>query len=86
MELDPEELREMFDATFAEWKRDADTAPLPVYFPDEVIESLKTLGPPSWDLVWATSETVHKDGRLEEAFAQDLARLCRDEESLRWAA
>jgi hypothetical protein len=42
----PEELQAILNETFAEWKRDADTAPLQVCFPAEVIERLKTLGPP----------------------------------------
>ena len=52
-------------------------------FPAEVIDSLNTLGPPSWDLIEEAIEKLLKENRLEQAI-RDLERLMDNEDSFRW--
>jgi hypothetical protein len=86
VEIDPEELRRLNRETFAEWEEDANTAPLPICFPDEVFAKLKSVFGtyPSWEQIFATEKRVHADKQLEKTFLADLERLCDDEDSFQW--
>jgi hypothetical protein len=86
MDIDPEELKELLNQTWAEWYADANTAPLPIGFPPEVITKLENIFGtyPSWDLIDAAVERVHSDKRLEKTFVADLQRLMDDEDSFQW--
>jgi hypothetical protein len=86
MDLDPEEFRELLKQTFAEWREDANTAPLPICFPSEVVVKLQNIFGtyPSWELIFATMEKIDSDPRLKKTFFNDWKRLCEDEESFQW--
>jgi hypothetical protein len=84
MNIDPEDLQQLFKATYAEWKRDADTAPLTVILPDEVVKRLNTLGVPSWKWLKEGLERIYSDYRLEETLGEDMASLLKDEDAFEW--
>jgi hypothetical protein len=86
MDIDPEEYKRLLKETFAEWREEANTAPLPICFPEEVLEKLETVFGtyPSWDLIFAALERVISDTELEKTFAADLEHLCEDEDSFPW--
>jgi hypothetical protein len=83
MELDPEDFKQTFVETWAEWVREGKVSSIEIGFPAEVIDSLNTLGPPSWDLIEEAIEKLLKENRLEQAI-QDLERLMDNEDSFRW--
>ena len=83
MELDPEDFKQTFVETWAEWVREGKVSSIEIGFPAEVIDSLNTLGPPSWDLIEEAVEKLLKENRLEQAI-QDLERLMDNEDSFRW--
>ena len=80
----PDNFRALMAQAYAEWKRDADTAPLGVIFPPEVIKRLEALGPPSWDWLKDGLRRIHSDYRLEERFGEDVVRLMDDEDGFAW--
>jgi hypothetical protein len=83
MELDPEDFKQTFTETWAEWTAEGKVNSMQIGFPAEVIDSLQILGPPSWDLIDAAIEKLLKENRLEQAI-QYLERLMDDEGSFQW--
>jgi len=83
MDLDPEEFKQTFAETWAQWMSEGKVSSIGIGFPSEVIESLQILGPPSWDLIDTAIEKLLKENRLEQAI-QDLDRLMDDHGSFRW--
>jgi len=51
MDLDPEDFKQTFAETWAEWVKEGKAGSIQIGFPAEVIDRVKTLGPPSWDLI-----------------------------------
>jgi hypothetical protein len=80
MDLDPEDFKQTFAETWAEWTKEGKVNSMEIDFPAEVIDSINTLGAPSWDLIDAAIEKLLKENRLEQAI-QDLERLMDDEGS-----
>jgi hypothetical protein len=83
MELDPEDFKQTFAETWAEWVKESKAGSMQIGFPAEVIDRVNTLGPPSWDLIDTAIEKLLKENRLEQAI-QDLERLMDDEDSFQW--
>jgi hypothetical protein len=83
MDLDPEDFKQTFAETWAEWVKEGKAGSIQIGFPAEVIDRVKTLGPPSWDLIDTAIEKLLKENRLEQAI-QDLERLMDDEDSFQW--
>src|SRR4029077_4797464 len=73
METKSEKFEKTFAETWAEWVEKGKAGERQVCFPAEVIDSLKKLGPPSWDQVDAAIEKLLKEERLVAV----LARTCR---------
>jgi hypothetical protein len=63
MDIDPEEYRRLFKETFAEWREETNTAPLPICFPTEVLAKLESVFGTyqSWDLIFAALKRVISD-------------------------
>ena len=83
MELDPEDFKQTFAETWAEWVKKGEAGPMQIGFPAEVIDRVNTLGPPSWDLIDAAIEKLLKENRLEQAIL-DIERLMDNEDSFQW--
>ena len=83
MELDPDDFKQTFAETWTEWVKEGKVSSIEIGFPAEVIDSVNTLGPPSWDLIEEAIEKLLKENRLEQAI-QDLERLMDNEDSFRW--
>ena len=83
MDLDPEDFKQTFAETWAEWIQEGKVSSMQIGFPTEVIDSLQALGPPSWGLIDAAIEKLLKEDRLEKAIL-DLERLMDDEGSFQW--
>ena len=86
MDLDPEELRQILNQSWAELYEEATIAPLPIGFPPEVLTKLeKIFGTyPGWDSIDAASERIRSDKQLEKTFLADLRHLCDDEDTFQW--
>jgi hypothetical protein len=83
METNSEQFTKAFAETWAEWVEKGKAGERQICFPLEVIDSLKKLGPPSWDQVDAAIEKLFKEDRLEQTIL-DLECLINDEDSFRW--
>jgi hypothetical protein len=83
METNSVEFKKTSAQTWAEWVEKRKAGERQVCFPAEVIDSLRKLGPASWDLVDAAIEKVSKEDRLEQAI-QDLKCLINNEDSFQW--
>ena len=83
METDSVEFKKTAAQTWAEWVGKRKAGERQVCFPAEVIDSLRKLGSPSWDLVDAAIEKVSKEDRLEQAIL-DLKCLINNEDSFQW--
>jgi hypothetical protein len=83
MDLDPEDFKQTFAETWAEWVKEGKVSSIEIGFPAEVIDSVNALGPPSWDLIDAAIERLLKEDRLEQAIL-DLECLMDDEDSFQW--
>ena len=83
METDSVEFKKTAAQTWAEWVGKRKAGEGQVCFPAEVIDSLRKLGPPSWDLVDAAIEKVSKEDRLEQAIL-DLKCLINNEDAFQW--
>ena len=83
METNSVEFKKTSAQTWAEWVEKRKAGERQVCFPAEVIDSLRKLGPPSWDLVDAAIEKVSKEDRLEQAIL-DLKCLINNEDSFQW--
>jgi hypothetical protein len=83
METNSEEFKKTSAQTWAEWVEKGKAGERQVRFPAEVIDSLRKLGPPSWNLVDAAIEKVSKEDRVEQAIL-DLKCLIDNEDSFQW--
>jgi len=83
MELDPEDFKQTFAEIWADWVKEGKVSSIEIGFPAEVIDSVNTLGPPSWDLIEEAIEKLLKENRLEQAIL-DLERSVEDEDSFQW--
>ena len=83
MEMNSVEFKKTSALTWAEWVEKRKAGERQVCFPAEVIDSLRKLGPPSWDLVDAAIEKVSEEDRLEQAIL-DLKCLINNEDSFQW--
>ena len=83
MDLDPEDFKQTFAETWAAWVKEGKVSSIEIGFPAEVIESVNTLGAPSWDLIEEAIEKLLKENRLEQAI-RDLEHLTDDEGSFQW--
>jgi len=79
MDLDPEDFKQTFAETWAEWTKEGKVNSMEIGFPAEVIDTVQVLGPPSWSLV-AAIEKLLKEDRLEKAIL-DLECLMDNEDS-----
>src|SRR5215469_8305864 len=83
MKTNSEEFQKTFAETWAEWVEKGKAGERQVWFPAEVIDSLKRLGPPSWDQVDAAVAKLIKEDRLEQAIL-DLECLINNGDSFQW--
>ena len=83
MELDPEDFKQTFAETWADWVKEGKVSSIEIGFRAEVIDSVNTLGPPSWNLIEEAIEKLLKENRLEQAI-WDLERLMDNEDSFQW--
>jgi hypothetical protein len=88
METDPGDeklLLDEFDETIGKaWKdlmEESNTKAIQLFFPAEVIDSLKPFGKPSWELVRKAFRTqAHRSDQL----GLEVMRLMQDEDSFDW--
>ena len=80
MDLDPEELRQILNQSWAELYEEATIAPLPIGFPPEVLTKLeKIFGTyPGWDSIDAASERIRSEASSCPAYQfQEILTILR---------